>query len=385
MATKKKESKSSAALEALKKIQIMAARRKMPDAVMLASELYNPFDLRRPSGIMSLDLYCGGGLPAGGLSQIDGKESVGKNWLLFQYMRQCQRIYGEKAAIAIACFETALDKAFARQCGVNIAYAEYEIEAINRKRKEDGLGPIPKAEVELMQQQLGVFVVLRGEMEATLDNVLSLTGSNAYQIIGVDSWDSMLPAEEEEKSMAKVPKVAVQAGMHTNFMHKLHATMNRRVDNKENETTIIGIRQVRQDLKAGPYQRDWASKGACALKHGKLVDITLIPGKSIVDGDKKKVGKFVNWEITKGKAGCHEGPKGEWMFYHDPPRADVARDLWATAKMFGVVTREKGNYRIGTLEGAEEGILATLAQDMDLVDAVRDEIIKARGLNIRYQ
>lgn len=384
--SKKKPTKSAAAIRAMERVKTMAARRKMPDAVMFATDLYNPFDLRRPSGIMSLDLESGGGLPAGGLSQIDGPESTGKNYLLFQYMRQCQRIYGEEAAIAMACFETTIDKDYARKVGVSVAYSEYEIEAINRSRRERGEGPLPKAEVEAMMSQLGVFVILRGDAANTMDGILELAASGAYQIIGVDSWDTMLTSGEEEKSMTKAPQVAAQAGMHTVFMNKYHAIMNRRVSGGENETTVIGIRQVRADMhSSGMYQREWKSKGAHSLRHGKLVDITLVGGKSIVDTDKRKIGKYVNWEITKGKAGCHEGPKGDWIYYFEPPKADLVADLWATAKLTGAVRREKGVYKIGTLEGEEEGILAAIAKDESLADAIRNEIVCIRGLNIRYR
>jgi hypothetical protein len=97
----------------------------------------------------------------------------------------------------------------------------------------------------------------------------------------------------------------------------------------ENETTLIGIRQVRSNLnRHSMRQREYKVGGAWALKHGKLIDVQLRPGEFIRDkktGD--KISKEIVWEITKGKAGTHEGKTGAYRYYYSPPEIDVASDI----------------------------------------------------------
>src|SRR5687767_369899 len=53
-------------------------------------EISNTFILRRPTGITSLDIALGGGFPAGGLSQVIGKDSSGKSYLVNKVIAHVQ-------------------------------------------------------------------------------------------------------------------------------------------------------------------------------------------------------------------------------------------------------------------------------------------------------
>lgn len=374
---------------ALKKIERLAAQRQMEGTVGMADQFYNPFDLRRPSGITSLDLETGGGLPAGGLSQIDGPDGIGKNYLLFQYMRMCQLIYGEEAAIAMACFENLIDKAYARNVGVQIAYSDYEIELEQKRRREIDEPKLKKKEIEELQTQLGVFALARGEHEHVLDSVLRFVASNAYQIVGVDSWDVTLTKKEGSKTMRDKRGVAAAAGLHTNFMNHLHSILNQKdEDGRENETTIIGIRQVRADIADNSmYAPPYKAQGAHSLRHGKLVNVSLEKGAAIKDESGGKSGKVIKWAITKGKAGCHDGPRGEYHYHYDPPRVDVVLDLWNSAVTYEAITQKnkrKNEYDFEDLHGSKEGILAMMRDDEEVRTRIRKALQDQRGYNIRY-
>ena len=107
------------------------------------SDLEGRFDLRRPCGIPSLDIATGGGLPAGGLSQIDGPEGTGKNLLIYHYFAKVQRLYKANTKIFMLCMEFPFDKMFAHKIGFRVPFSDYEIEVERRGRKERAEEPLP--------------------------------------------------------------------------------------------------------------------------------------------------------------------------------------------------------------------------------------------------
>jgi hypothetical protein len=320
------------------------------------------FDLRRPSGIPSLDVACGGGLPAGGLSQIDGPEGVGKNLLLNHYFASNQRLYGDDSNIFMLCLEFPYDKAFARACGVKVALSPYEIRAMGRKWHQMGIELTEEEEEDLISQT-GNFHIFRGAAaEKLLEAVVEAVDLNSYQIGGIDSWDAMLTAADADKDLEENAKVADPANVQTRWMRKTQGALtpqpicpecfSRPLGHKkiksgyqficpskdcgwtgrdpymwENETTLVGIRQVRANMNKGLWGRDYKVGGAWALKHGKMIDIQLRPGKPIKDKAGHRIAKEITWEIMKGKAGTHEGKKGMYTYYHTPPEIDVATDI----------------------------------------------------------
>lgn len=327
--------------------------------IQRARDLETRFDLRRPCGIPRLDIACGGGLPAGGLSQIDGPEGVGKNFLLNLYFAQCQKLYGEDARMFMLCLEFPFDKWYARACGVKVPLSDYEIQVEQRKRQKEDKPLLTDAEAAELQTGVGKFYILRGpEAEALLDLTVEYVKSNAFQIGAVDSWDSMLTAPEEEKDLSEDAKVANASNVQTRWMKKIQGALTpkkvcpiceshplnhskgvwscangdcgwkgKEPKNQENETTLVGIRQVRARMsRTSMRQRAWQVGGAWALKHGKLIDIQLRPSDRIMLSN-KWVGKEITWELVKGKAGTHEGKSGVYRYYFNPPEVDVVFDL----------------------------------------------------------
>lgn len=188
-----------------------------------ANEAWDASDLRRPCGITSLDLAQGGGLVAGKVHQVDGPESTGKNYLLYRYFAQAQKNYGNDAVLAMACFESFVDKHFAQQCGCKIAMSQYDVEVTNRARELRGEPPLTKAEVKEAREcpGVGTFHIFEGPSEAVLGGTVEAVETNAYQIIGIDSWDSMLTAPEERAELGEVPQVASPATLQTRWAKKI--------------------------------------------------------------------------------------------------------------------------------------------------------------------
>lgn len=353
-----------------------------------ADECHNPFDLRRPCGLLSLDLATGGGLPAGGLSQIDGPESSGKNYLMFQYMRACQDLYEGEANIGMACFEHMIDKDFARQCGLKIAYDKYEIGAEQRYLKQRGMAPLSKKEIEEKRTQLGQFVIVRGEAEDVIDGVLELVAMNAFQIIGIDSWETILPSVERAKDMSDDPKMAARAALQSRFIGKLHHFLNRADDDgRENETTLIATGQVRSVIKTkrGTYfAKEFDTQTARAVRHGKLIDIALKSGATIKKSNGTKTGKMIKWEVVKGKAGCHEGGQGQIEYTFKPPRMNFISDLITTGVKTGAINRDGKIREIGDFRGTEDELANELRRDDGLRKSLQATILYESELRIRY-
>lgn len=351
--------------------------------IQRGDEYNNLFDLRRPCGLIDLDVATGGGLPPG-LSQIDGPDGAGKNYLINRYFAMCQRLYGEEFCGFMVCLEYPFDKEFARKAGFIVPMSEYEVEAEQRKRKEEGKEELTKPEIKGHLEAPGRFYIIEArEAEAALEAVIRYVDENVCQIGAVDSWDSMLTAPESEAGLEDDPRIARAATIQTQWMKKLQAALKvrRRCDEclsypleykkhgsrttiscpecgwratkarppfkEHKECTVIGIRQVRANLKGGMYSREYKVGGAWSLKHGKLIDIQLRPGKAI-EVNKEKVGKEVNWELVKGKAGTHEGKKGVFRYRYE----EGADDLFALVNHClgqGVVERSGAKISFGEM------------------------------------
>jgi len=388
------------------------------------SELEGRFDLRRPCGIPSLDIATGGGLPAGGLSQIDGPDGAGKNLLIYSYFARIQQLYGDDTRIFMLCMEYPFDKMYARKIGFRVPFSDYEIEVEQRKRREAGEEPLTKQEIKEFQDPTGCgeFLILRGAAEANLDALVEMIWSNAFQIGAVDSWDAMLTAAEESTELADDPRIANASTVQTRWMKKVQGALaprkrcpecfsldlefKKREENysyackcgwkgkkpflEENETTIIGIRQVRANLnKTTMRAREWKVTGSWALKHGKLVDIQIRPGEILYTKDgKTKIGKEINFEITKGKAGTHEGKTGAFKYYFDPPEIDIDTDFlnYCTAK--GIIRRGGAVYYVGEqkFNGKEELLEAMSDCELGLKNTLWKLMVKDAGLqHVRHK
>jgi len=390
-----------------------------------ASEAWNAFDLRRPNGITSIDLSTGGGLPAGGVCQVDGPESTGKNYLLYRYFAEVQRNYGERACVAMACFENFVDKHFAQMCGVRVQMSKYDIDVTQRARKLRGEEPLTKQEIKEAIECPGVgeFHIFEGPAENVLDGIVYAVEHNIYQAIGIDSWDMMLTAPEDTAALDETPQVASPAMLQTKWSKKIldalnpifrcpgcarapldkHVTDTKTINFKYlcpdcgwkgldphvevNETTIVAIRQSRAKLNLGggkTYGRAYDSKGAYALQHVNLIRLSLYPGAPIRLKD-VKIGKEVNWEVTKGKSGTHEGASGTFSLYFDPLEVDTDGDLLTQCLKHKVIEKKDGaRYVIPEIEmdpvHGEEKMLGLLETEPELVRTLKELLYVHAGL-----
>ncbi len=359
-------------------------------------DIANVFVLRRPTGITTLDLGIGGGLPAGGLTQVIGRYSSGKSYLCNKIMATAQQNYGDDFAGSACMTEQRYDKHFAKWlCGLRIALSDSEIAVLRQGYRENGHPDFDFTPEQMVwrKEQIGTFVeTLGATAEQILEVAVQQVESNLFQVVLIDSFGALLTKAEAEAEEGLEQKHRGGAAMViTQFMHRLHAALNLPDKyGRPNTTTVIGINQYRDNVNAGLYGPQMKVAGGNALAHGKLLDIHIEQGAKIKQSfgkEQRIVGKEINWEIMKGKAGCHDGMRGTYKFYLGeygyPFGIDIYSDLLVAGLQAGIIQQNGAWYSCNgeKLGQGESGAAATLFQQPELLQTIRREIFKKAGLH----
>lgn len=364
-------------------------------AVLSGDEFYNTFMLRRPTGITDLDLSIGGGWPAGGLSQLIGEDNAGKTYLADRTMLETQVIYGPEAAIAACMTESKFDKRFAKEkVGVQIAFSKLELEMMDEARARFGLPMLTDENKAWYRHQIGHFQeAVFSTAEQVLEAAVQLIEENVFQIVLIDSFGALLTAAEaESKEGLEGRHYGGASGVITQFMHRLHSALNLPDKyGRPNTTTVLGINQYRENLKAGgsQYADPLQIAGGRALKHGKLVDVLLKKGPKIRTGPNKElvVGKEIHWSVIKGKAGCHDGGSGTYRFYYGEHGYGFGADIYHNLLMAGVqsgAVEQSGawySFQGERICQGQDNAAYAFMQNPALVQRVRDAVFVANKLD----
>lgn len=395
MATRKKAVKKvSAAEDEAENLAAHAARARKTDAlftklqaewnkkhegplpVVRASETTSSYLLRRPTGITSLDVALAGGFAGGTISVIVGPDGVGKDFLFWTMAAEVQKIYKENFRMALYLTELRMDKHFVRDlCKFKIACTSQELDEINECRARIGAAPLTEEERAEYQTSVGEVYLIQGvTAEDALDQLTDFVRTNGCQLVGVNSLGFFeTNAKAEKESLSDNPQQRSEAQVLTRFITRLSNIMNQMVMNSDtgeleaNETSVVLVNQVRAkdqlpQVRGRPMvdkDKYRSASEAWALKHGKVIELFMHKGTKIYD-EKNKVylGKEVQWEITKGKLGLHEGARGSFQFFYDTG-VDKELDLVETAKDLGVLegdswlTFKSGKYDL-RLNGAKQ-------------------------------
>lgn len=376
--------------------------------MVFADEVQNPYFLRRPTGIVQLDIDLGGGCPAGGLTMISGPDNAGKTYVMFKAMAMHQRLYGENSYIGYAPTEMAPDYWFMRDCGMKVSIPEPMIMEREAKNAILGLPPFTKEERAALREQTGEFVIFSGHTaEDLFDTLLASCQDNIFGIIGVDSFTMAAPeALMKLGTFHDNPQMAAAAGLTTKFLTK-YAQHMLGVEGRNN-TTVIGTQQVRSnpDLKTAPahiakYLPAYAPAGGYATKHGKMIDILLMPGtkfrdKKTADGERGEIlGKGLKWRLIKGKAGTHDNIENEVEFAYETKGVDEFSHIIVTGMTLNAIVEEEGKFSLIKHASGErhedftklprKAFYEKMCTSMDLELQVRYEILAHAGVQCAYR
>jgi RecA/RadA recombinase len=359
--------------------------------------------LRYPTGCMQLDLDLGGGWPAGGMSTISGPDGAGKTALLYITMGMHQRIFGDRSALALAPVEFLPDYFFMRHCGMRIAVPDEMIDQAQEIRAERGIQLFSKDDIRELKAQTGEFYIIRGETgEDILDTVLSCYESNEFGIIGIDSINSFLPAvEAANDSIKESVQQGATATPLTRFCHHFHP-MTMGLD-KANLTALLCTGQVRANRERSnvnpalqKYIKVYAEILPWAIRHARLIGLLVWPGEKLKEGSKEnrhQVGKVMCWETLKGKAGTHDGIRGETDFnyetmldnYRTVVQAGISCGvLREKTGIFDIIRSEDSSVLISGIPGVDK-LVENMATDLEFELALRQEILSAEKKLCTYR
>jgi RecA/RadA recombinase len=373
-----------------------------------ANEHSTPYHLRRPTGVMGLDIALGGGLHAGGGVQVYGGRSAGKTHLALRSAGEVQRNYGEEAIIAIGITEIRLDKAFCRKSGFCVAYSDREIKEFEGIRKLQGLPPFTAEERKDLKKQIGTVLIYKAEtgdkmLDQTIEGLRALHSS--CQLLIIESLGALLAPDQNEKDVGD-RVYGGSSGMVTTWQNKIYPLfMLDGEDGSMLETTILGINQARAVIGGSPRgPKERPAAGAYSWQHAQLADIELRSGKTFWADSAHTIrgGRRVHWEIKKGKAGTHDGLSGEYDWHMMPKTSpvfwseyelmgsqwgiDTITDLVETGIKVGAINRGGSWLDFGSIHvNGVEAFTSIVVADPEVEQALKDACLRAANLTVRYK
>lgn len=350
----------------------------------------DPGNIRRPCGIMPLDIDTGGGLPAGKMVKIAGDDNAGKTSLLYLYMAMNQRIYGEDSVVALAATEYYPDYFQMRKLGCMVPIPTEILDNIDLARTSRGMPPYTGDERKELQTGIGQFVLLRSnDGEGLLMETLALLESNMCQIIGIDSMNMVQPNAEQVKDLDHDAKMAAQASLVTRFQRELHNEVMRLDRQQLNRTTIIEINQMRANTKGGPYQSEKKVAQDYASKHGSATTLRLSSGEKIRHGKGETatvIGKHWIWDVVKGKHGTHDNIRGSWRYMYES-LFDIFGSVLVSGIAYGTIVEKAGQLSVAgptgeiVLENVDAAKFRQVLRDDPKLDLlVRTAIMNKAGV-----
>lgn len=369
-----------------------------------ADQAHSAYDLRRPTGIIELDIHLGGGFPGGGACMVSGPDNSGKTWLLFKTLAMQQRLYGDACRIAFGVTEGAFPYQQALRAGMLVRVPDEILEGWQEGRRLRGLPPMTNEELGLYKREIGRVHLIGGATgEEVLKTILRAVEINAYNVIACDSVNGLKPKADADKDMDDAAKRAAHASMMSWFW-SFYVPMTTGINNV-NATSLLFTQQVRTNQEranAPSYMQaaipEWRVSGGSASKHYKLIDLVLQEGSEIKKGEGKErttIGKFIKWEIAKGKAGTHDGLRGETTFLYDRLDTDVIGDLIVAGIRRGVI-RKMGTKTVvvqpdtnrvldDLTAPSEKAFYKMLVTDFEYELALRREVLAAANVQCLYR
>jgi recombination protein RecA len=291
-----------------------------------------------PTGIISLDVALGGGIPRGRVIEIYGPESSGKTTLATYMIGQVQKRGGLAAFIDA---EHAFDPEYAKTLGVQL---------------EDLL---------VSQPDTG---------EQALEIAETLVRSNAVDLVVIDSVAALVPRAEIEGEMGDAV-MGAQARLMSQALRKLTAAIGK------SKTIVIFINQIR--MKIGVmFGNPETTTGGNALKFYASVRLEIRRKETIKEGD-TVTGVSTSVKVVKNKV----APPFRNALFDIIYGQGISRegDLIETGVVHDVVRKSGAWYSMGDekLGQGKEGAREYLKAHPEIADRIEKEIRAKAGLPVK--
>lgn len=365
-----------------------------------ASEAVSSHVLRRPTGIMELDIHLGGGWPANGCCVLGGPDNSGKTYLMFKTGAMQQRLHGHASRIAFGFTESSFPFDQALLAGLKVAVPDPVLEQWQEVRRRRGIPLYTNEELLTFKEQVGRVLLYRGDTgEEVLQVTLDCCRENAFSLICLDSVNGLNPAANVGKELDDHNKMAARAVLLEKFFDR-YAPITTGLHGK-NETTLLLSAQVRANKSKAEapsyiqkYLPDYVTYGSWALKHYALIRLIVSSGSPLKDSKKEAIGKELKWAFEKGKAGAHDNVVGSTNYYY-PYGVDIVGELMTAGIKRGIIVsqgREVAVRRPDTGEILREftapsqtAMRKMIEADIEYELALRREILTQAGIQCLYQ
>lgn len=370
--------------------------------IVHANEAPNTYELRRPTGIINVDVVLAGGFPAGSINEISGPDGTGKTNLALLICRMHQQLYGEHASIAYACTEMHFDYKRALEVGVAVPVPDEIIHQWELENIERGLPPYTEEQRIAFKRKVGEFQLIVGHVgEEILEVTTELVQLNMYGLIIVDSISALLPAANADRDLDEALKMAARATLLTNFVNKVQPIL--RDVSVANLTTIVLIGQARaNNKKKYDWEPDWLPTSPYAVRHSSVFRLLLNRGSKIkkpVKGHKTDpvVGHVTRVHVDKAKAGARDGVVCEYEFYHQDylPGGIEFEDLVVGAGIAdGTLVKEGQKVELRqkdtgvvlyTHKGSMVGLTEVIKENRELFFTMYKEILHTHGITCLFR
>lgn len=280
---------------------------------------------RLPTGILTVDVALGGGMPANRIIEIYGSASVGKTYLCLIFIATCQALGLRCAFVDV---EKTFDPEFAAAIGVDLETLAFH------------------------EQEHGPRVV---------DVIETWLRSGLYDVIVVDSIAALLPMADYENDM--------EAGSYGMEQAKLMSKALRKLTAANHGTCLTFINQTREAVGV-MFGSKTLAPGGRAMSHYSGVRIELVRTESL-----KRKGETINHKtgeisegdvvfghrilvrVAKDKTGGIAAPNAEttFVFNYEKSHHEHIEDLIYLGRIRGLIkVKKKGKSERWFVVGYED-------------------------------